>query len=116
MDAAEHDRLFASVSHLPHLLAYTLVDSLFSSPDAARMRQFAASGFRDFTRIASSNPDMWRDICLHNRANIIAALDRYRARLDDLRQALQDQDAEALHELFGRVRELRNSWLADQDE
>ena len=116
MDAAEHDRLFASVSHLPHLLAYALVNSLFNSPDAAMMRQFAASGFRDFTRIASSNPDMWRDICLHNSANIIAALDRYRIEIDGLRKALQEQDAEKLHTLFSRVRNLRNSWLADQDD
>ena len=114
MDSCEHDRLFASVSHLPHLLAYALVESLFNSPDAEQMRQFAASGFRDFTRIASSNPDMWRDICLQNAGNIIAALDHYCARLEDLRQAIENQDAEKLHQLFGRVRELRNSWLAEQ--
>ena len=116
LDAAEHDRLLASVSHLPHLLAYALVNGLFGSPDAQLLRRFAASGFRDFTRIASSDPDMWRDICLHNSANIVAALDGYRAEIDELRQAVERKDAAALHALFGRVRELRNSWLKDCDD
>ena len=79
------------------------------------MRRFAASGFRDFTRIASSNPDMWRDICLLNAPNIIAALDGYRAEIDSLRKAVADRDSAALHALFSRVQEIRNSWLAERE-
>ena len=70
----EHDAIFASVSHLPHLLAFALVDDITRKPHAELLFQFAASGFRDFTRIAGSSPEMWRDIALGNRAALLVEL------------------------------------------
>ena len=77
MSAEQHDRVFASVSHLPHVLSFALVEQILESPDAALKFSFAAGGFRDFTRIAASSPEMWRDICLANRAALLAELDAY---------------------------------------
>ncbi len=70
--------IFAAVSHLPHLLAFALVDELAARPDAAELFRYAASGFRDFTRIAASSPEMWRDIALANRDALLAEIDAYR--------------------------------------
>ncbi len=77
----EHDSVFAAVSHLPHLLAYALVDDIAGKPHADMLFQYAASGFRDFTRIAGSSPEMWRDISLANRAALLTELDAYLAQL-----------------------------------
>ena len=107
MAAAEHDAVFAAVSHLPHLLAYALVADLAGRANAAQLFAFAASGFRDFTRIAASPPEMWRDIALANRAALLAELDDYAAALDGLRTALAAGDGEALRALFGRASEAR---------
>jgi prephenate dehydrogenase len=112
MDAADHDRVFAAVSHLPHLLAFALVDEVASRSNAAELFSFAASGFRDFTRIAGSSPEMWRDICLANRPALLDELDAYRARLDALRTALDAADAGALHHAFERASHARNGWTA----
>jgi 3-phosphoshikimate 1-carboxyvinyltransferase len=92
LTAAEHDRIFAAVSHLPHLLSFALVHELARRENRDLLFDFAASGFRDFTRIAASHPEMWRDICLANRAALLDELDRYRAQLDQLRDALQRGD------------------------
>jgi prephenate dehydrogenase len=73
----EHDKVFAAVSHLPHLLAYALVDDIANKPHADLLFQYAASGFRDFTRIAGSSPEMWRDISLANRDALLGELDAY---------------------------------------
>ncbi len=108
MDAARHDRLLAATSHLPHLLAYTLVDSLAAMDDRADLFQYAAGGFRDFTRIASSDPVMWRDICLANREAILAMLDRYTHALQALRAAVAAGDGDALLELFARAKAARD--------
>ncbi len=80
LDPATHDRIFAAVSHLPHLLAFALVDLLAARPDAAEVFRYAASGFRDFTRIAAGSPEMWRDIALANRGALLAEIDAYRGR------------------------------------
>ena len=82
LDPAVHDRIFAAVSHLPHLLAFGLVDLLAARPDAAELFRYAASGFRDFTRIAAGSPEMWRDISLANREALMREIDAYRGELD----------------------------------
>lgn len=108
-----HDRVFAAVSHLPHLLSYALVHDLAVRADAELFFTFAASGFRDFTRIAASHPEMWRDICLANREALLGELDSYRAQLDDLRLALARNDGERLEEVFGVARQARRNWAGD---
>jgi prephenate dehydrogenase len=115
LDADLHDRVFAAVSHLPHLAAFALVDELAQRPDGDTFFRFAASGFRDFTRIAGSSPEMWRDIALANREAVLAELDAYLAALRSLRQAVAGDDAEALLKLFSRARDARESWMKKQD-
>lgn len=105
-----HDRVFAAVSHLPHLLSFALVHDLAVRPDAEVFFTFAASGFRDFTRIAASHPEMWRDICLANREALIQEIDSYRDQLDGLRKALAESDGPYLEEVFGSAREARRAW------
>lgn len=110
MDVAEHDRILAATSHLPHLLAFGLVDTLARSKDQKRIFEFAAGGFRDFTRIASSNPTMWRDICLTNGDAIKQHLNSFRAELDEIESAITSQDADALYELFNRAKITRDKF------
>jgi prephenate dehydrogenase len=110
LTAAEHDRVFAAVSHLPHLLSFALVHELARRENRDLLFDFAASGFRDFTRIAASHPEMWRDICLANRAALLDELDRYRAQLDQLRDALQRGDGTALETTFDVARAARREW------
>ena len=114
MDAARHDRIFAAVSHLPHLLAFALVEELALRPDAREYFGFAAGGFRDFTRIASSSPEMWRDIAVANRDALLAELRGYRAQLDRIEHLLGAADADGLGTLFATARDARNDWLAQQ--
>ncbi len=113
MKPKEHDAVLATVSHLPHLLAYALVDQVARDKDAERLFSYAAGGFRDFTRIASSHPEMWRDICLANREALLADLKRYGKGLDKLRSVLKRGDAKALQALFSGAREARERWLKD---
>ena len=108
-----HDRVFAAVSHLPHLLSYALVHDLAVREEADLFFTFAASGFRDFTRIAASHPEMWRDICLANREALLGELDSYRAQLDDLRSALAHNDGQRLEEVFGIARRARRNWAGE---
>jgi prephenate dehydrogenase len=110
MDAARHDRVFAAVSHLPHLAAFALVDDLASRPDAAEFFRFAASGFRDFTRIAGSSPEMWRDIALANREALLEELSAYRNKLDEIANALENGDGSKLEEIFARASDARREW------
>lgn len=111
MTPAQHDAMFAAVSHLPHLLAFALVDAFARRPDADELFANAGSGFRDFTRIASSHPEMWRDICVANRAALIAEVDRYMNALLQARVLLAEADGEGLEKLFAGAREARNAWL-----
>jgi prephenate dehydrogenase len=107
MDAAEHDRVFAAVSHLPHLLAFALVARIASETDGERKLAFAGAGFRDFTRIAASSPIMWRDISLANQAALSEELRGYRALLDELQDAVDRGDGaaiESVYELASRAR------------
>ena len=115
LEAAQHDRIFAAVSHLPHLAAFALVDDLAQRADGDTFFRFAASGFRDFTRIAGSSPEMWRDIALANRGALVAELDAYLASLQALRSAVSADDAEALLAIFSRARAAREHWLKTQD-
>lgn len=108
----EHDQVFASVSHLPHLLAYALVDDIAAKPHADRLFQYAASGFRDFTRIAGSSPEMWRDISLANRDAIVQELDSYSAKLSQLRASLQAGDSAGLEAMYRRAQAARVNWIA----
>lgn len=106
----DHDRIFAAVSHLPHLLAFGLVHDLSERANAEQLFSFAASGFRDFTRIAGSSPEMWRDICLANRQPLLAELDQYLAELAYLRALLLSADGERLEQVFIAARDARNAW------
>lgn len=112
LDPARHDRIFAAVSHLPHVLAFALVAELASRPDAPDLFAHAASGFRDFTRIAGSSPEMWRDIAIANRAAILEALADYRAMLDRLTAAIAAGDGDALQRLFAQASDARRRWQA----
>ncbi len=111
---AEHDRVFAAVSHLPHLLSFALVHDIAVRDNRDLFFSFAASGFRDFTRIAASHPEMWRDICLANRVALLDELDRYRAQLDELRDALQRGDGAQLEATFDVARTARRAWASDK--
>ncbi|MDR2365541.1 MAG: prephenate dehydrogenase/arogenate dehydrogenase family protein [Zoogloeaceae bacterium] len=106
----QHDRVFAAVSHLPHLLSFALVRDLAERPDAPLFFDFAASGFRDFTRIAASHPEMWRDICLANRAALLREIDAYQQQLNDFKAALQKNDGAALEQGFAVACRARRAW------
>jgi prephenate dehydrogenase len=110
LDAATHDRIFAAVSHLPHLLAFALVDELAARPEAEVLFRFAASGFRDFTRIAASSAEMWRDVSLANRDALIAEVAAFRAQLDRLATLLTAGDGPGLEALFASARTARRTW------
>ncbi|CAG4907561.1 prephenate dehydrogenase [Paraburkholderia saeva] len=110
MSPGQHDRVLASVSHLPHVLSFALVEQILNSPDAALKFSFAAGGFRDFTRIAASSPEMWRDICVANRAALLDELDDYTAVLTRLRAAIEAGDGAALEAVFARSRVARTEW------
>jgi prephenate dehydrogenase len=115
LDAALHDRIFAAVSHLPHLAAFALVDELAGRADSDTFFRFAASGFRDFTRIAGSSPEMWRDIAMANRPALLMEIDAYLGALQAMRQAVAEKDAEALLDMFLRARAARENWMKTQD-
>ena len=109
---ADHDRVFAAVSHLPHLLAFALVAEFAARPDAAALLAQAGSGFRDFTRIAASSPEMWRDIALANRVALRDEIARYRVALDNVDAMMAAGDGAALLALFERAAVARRRWGA----
>jgi prephenate dehydrogenase len=112
LSAEEHDAVFAAVSHLPHLLAYALVDDIAASSKADLLFQYAASGFRDFTRIAGSSPEMWRDIALANQSALLVELDTYINQLNKMRSLLQAADGNGLQTIFSQAQTARQSWIA----
>jgi prephenate dehydrogenase len=116
MTAEEHDRIFAAVSHLPHLLAFALVAAIAQEPDGARKLEFAGGGFRDFTRIAAASPVMWRDIAVANRAALSDELRSYRAMLDQLQAAVDAGDATALERVFELAARTRRARARHFDE
>lgn len=107
----DHDRVFAAVSHLPHLLAYALVDDIARKPHADLLFQYAASGFRDFTRIAGSSPEMWRDISLANHAALLGELDAYMAQLQELRGLLAQRNGKAIEAIYANAQRARQNWI-----
>ncbi|MEO9654998.1 prephenate dehydrogenase/arogenate dehydrogenase family protein [Marinomonas sp.] len=111
MEVDHHDHVLASSSHLPHLLAYTLVDSLANSERSQDVFKFAAGGFRDFTRIASSDPVMWRDVFMANKDATLATLDQFTARLADMRQAIEEGDGATMFGVFTRAKSARDHFL-----
>tara|TARA_R110001592_G_scaffold291340_1_gene560711 strand:+ start:416 stop:1303 length:888 start_codon:yes stop_codon:yes gene_type:complete len=113
MEAEHHDKVLAATSHLPHLLAFNLVGMLAKSTDCDEVLRFAAGGFRDFSRIASSDPVMWRDICLSNSAAILDLLNDYRQGLDSLEQAIMNSDGDYLVEVFKRAKQARDTRFAE---
>jgi prephenate dehydrogenase len=116
MGAAEHDAVLAAVSHLPHLLSYALVHDLAARADAAGLLAHAGSGFRDVSRLAASNPEMWRDVCLANRDALLAELRRYQDELARFGAALERSDGAALERAFAAARAARRAWLARDGE
>ena len=114
MSAEAHDAIFAAVSHLPHMLAFALVDELAQRPNAKTLFSFAASGFRDFTRIAGSNPEMWRDIALNNREALLAEMDAYLEKAAQLRALIAAADTTKLEALMQRSHDAKAQWLAGE--
>ncbi len=110
MDADHHDKVLAATSHLPHVLAFGLVHCLENMDDIEDIFRFAAGGFRDVTRIASSDPTMWRDICLNNQKPILEMMQRYREELDMLYNALESADGEKLIEVFQHAKNTRDKF------
>lgn len=110
MTPAEHDRIFAAVSHLPHLAAFALMDELAGRENSAKFLRHAGSGFRDFTRIAGSHPELWRDIALANREAVVAELDAYLGRLAHIRDLIAAGNGEALMAILSRASQARQQW------
>ena len=110
MDAEHHDQVLAATSHLPHMLAYTLVDVLGGMEERREMFRYAAGGFKDFTRIASSDPQMWHDICFANRDALVGALEHFGAALEQAADAVRNGDGDALKSLFTRAKIRRDRY------
>ena len=115
MSAEAHDQIFAAVSHLPHLLAFALVDDLANRKNSQQLFDFAASGFRDFTRIAGSSPEMWRDISLANREALLSELEAYQSELKLLQKLLENKDGAGLEALFESASNARNAWAKQRE-
>ncbi len=111
MEIRHHDEVLAATSHLPHMLAYALVDSLARMKENDEIFRYAAGGFRDFTRIASSSPTMWRDICLANRESLGVMLKRFAGELQDLAHTLDEEDADGLLNIFERAKAARDRYI-----
>ena len=113
MDAAHHDMVLAVTSHIPHLIAYTIVGTASDLEDVTRSEviKYSAGGFRDFTRIAASDPTMWRDVFLHNRDAVLAMMERFQSDLDAMRSAIEAGDGGAMYDLFSRTRAIRRGIL-----
>jgi len=109
MPADEHDAVLAAVSHLPHLLAFALVHEVAGRKNSEQLFSFAAGGFRDFTRIASSHPEMWRDICAANKDQLLSELAKFTGKLEEVRRLLDDPAG--LEKLFAEAREARDRWI-----
>lgn len=108
MTPEHHDHVLAATSHLPHVLAFSLVDTLGTMNERSEIFRYAAGGFRDFTRIASSDPTMWRDICIQNKSAILSVLKNYESHLKTLELAIEAQDEDAINEIFVRAKAARD--------
>ncbi|QTR54443.1 prephenate dehydrogenase [Thiothrix unzii] len=112
MPVALHDQVLAATSHLPHVLAFSLVDTLLNMPQREDILRYAAGGFRDFTRIASSDPIMWRDICLTNKDAILTMINAYQRNLSEFAAFIAEQDAPALLARMERAKQARDNYVA----
>jgi cyclohexadieny/prephenate dehydrogenase len=114
MDAEHHDLVLAVTSHIPHLIAYTIVGTASDLEDVTRSEviKYSAGGFRDFTRIAASDPTMWRDVFLHNRDAVLEMLDRFLTDLAMMREAIRASDGDTMFDWFTRTRAIRRSIVA----
>lgn len=106
-----HDRVLAATSHLPHILAYALVDTLATQQEAEEIFRYAAGGFRDFSRIASSDPVMWRDVCISNRQAILTSMDSLESHLKSLRESIEASDAQTIEATFSRAKTARDKFV-----
>jgi prephenate dehydrogenase len=111
MEVAHHDEVLAATSHLPHMLAFGLVDALARMQDNDEMFRYAAGGFRDFTRIASSSPVMWRDICIANAEALSMMLGRFGDEMTDVADAIRRRDADRLLAIFTRAKDARDRFV-----
>ncbi len=121
MDAEAHDRVLAAVSHLPHMIAYSLVNTVADMEDAwedagGGVLGYSAGGFRDFTRIASSSPEMWADICSMNKGSILEMIERFQRRLESLKHHIKIGDAKGLRADFDRAKKVRDSLVEKADD
>ncbi len=118
MSASEHDQILSITSHLPHAIAYNIVRTVMNVEDKLKQEviQYSAGGLRDFTRIAASNPLMWRDIFLDNSENIVKELDNFLGKIEELKKAIQDKNGDKLYQIFNATKELRKELIkAGQD-
>ena len=113
LDVEHHDKVLAATSHLPHMLAYSLVNYLSNLNDHDEIFKYAAGGFRDFTRIASSDPVMWRDVCISNGDALEALIEGYKAELDEVSQAIRKRDSDRLLELFSTAKSERDTLIGN---
>jgi prephenate dehydrogenase len=111
LDPGAHDELLAAVSHLPHVIAFALVNMLARRRNPARLFGLSAGGLRDTVRIAGSSPEMWADICVANRDALLVALEDYGNELEQTRAAIERADAQELKRLFAQARRAREKWL-----
>jgi len=110
LDVKHHDEVLAATSHLPHMLAYALVDCLASMQESEEIFEYAAGGFADFTRIASSSPSMWHDICFSNREALIRTLETFSSHIDNIKSAIEKSESDELLETFRRAKEARDKF------
>lgn len=110
MSAVQHDAVFAAVSHLPHVLSYALVAQVANAEDASLKLDFAGGGFRDFTRIAASSPEMWRDICVANKTALLKEIATYQTVLAHLKGQIEREDGDGLERIFARASKVRSEW------
>ena len=113
MDPVHHDAVLAATSHLPHVLAYALVESLARLSDDGEVFEYAAGGFRDFTRIASSDPVMWRDICLANGDAIQLMIEHFVTDLQELTKAIENRDGQQLLDIFSSAKAARDRYVEE---
>ncbi len=116
LDVEHHDEVLAATSHLPHMLAYALVDCLAGMQERDEIFKYAAGGFADFTRIASSNPDMWHDICFSNRDALLKTLDVFSEHMNQIKDAIKKSDSEQLLEIFKRAKQARDKFVSGRSK
>ncbi len=115
MDMRHHDEVLAATSHLPHMLAFALVDTLARMEERTEIFRYAAGGFRDFSRIASSDPVMWRDICLANKDALVTMLERFQADLGQLTEAIRAAHGDEVEAVFRRAKTARDRFTENQE-